>query len=473
MDFFSIPAAEWKRKAVHAGTGLFALTLRWLDWKVAAGLALLGLLLSVFLMPRIGRGIYRDREKKRDAGIVSYAAIVLVLILLFRRHLEIAGAVWAMMAFGDPAAAVAGRIFGGWTLPWNPAKRLAGLLANVLVGAAAGILLFVFVSAGTSSQADAVPFGSVAASMVLAASLFGFLESLRAGIDDNLVAPLPTALVLPLLLFLTQTWGTPEPWTLLDLQDVLDHLVLAFGINSGVAILSWRLRLVSGSGAFSGAVVGFLILGIGGWGAYAVLWTFFAVGTLATKWGYRVKEARSVAQGNRGRRGVAHVLANCAVPTALIALGVPVSALLVFASSPSTVFLYFSAAFAAALADTLGTEIGALYGKSPFSPLSFQRLAVGTAGAVSWQGLVAGFLGAAGIGVVALLVHIVHPALLWVVPVSGLLGSLSESVLLDMGRRLGFCPDHDFANAFSTFVGALAAAVIGMAVMPSLGIDLG
>ena len=28
--------AEWKRKAVHAGMGLFALALRCLDWKAAA-----------------------------------------------------------------------------------------------------------------------------------------------------------------------------------------------------------------------------------------------------------------------------------------------------------------------------------------------------------------------------------------------------------------------------------------------------
>ena len=32
----ALTGAEWKRKAVHAGIGLFALTLRWLDWRVAA-----------------------------------------------------------------------------------------------------------------------------------------------------------------------------------------------------------------------------------------------------------------------------------------------------------------------------------------------------------------------------------------------------------------------------------------------------
>ena len=132
----SISSAEWRRKAVHAGMGLLALTLRWLDWKAAALLALTALLFNLFVLPRFGRGIYRDAAKTRDTGIVAYAAMVLVLILLFRgRYLPIAAAVWAMMAFGDPAAAIAGRLVGGPRLPWNREKTWIGLLSNWAVGA--------------------------------------------------------------------------------------------------------------------------------------------------------------------------------------------------------------------------------------------------------------------------------------------------------------------------------------------------
>src|SRR6202011_3022173 len=62
----TLSPSEWKRKAVHAGMGLFSLTLRWLDWRVAAAIALAALLFNLFVMPRVGRGIYRDPEKKRD-----------------------------------------------------------------------------------------------------------------------------------------------------------------------------------------------------------------------------------------------------------------------------------------------------------------------------------------------------------------------------------------------------------------------
>ena len=143
-----IPASEWKRKAVHAGMGLFALALRWLDWHSAALLAATALLFNLFVMPRIGRGIYRDAEKARDTGIVAYPAMVLLLVLLLRdRYLPIAAAVWAMMAFGDSAATIAGRLLEGPRLPWNEQKTWAGLLADWAFGGATAVLVFWFVSA--------------------------------------------------------------------------------------------------------------------------------------------------------------------------------------------------------------------------------------------------------------------------------------------------------------------------------------
>ena len=129
--------AEWKRKAVHAGMGLFALALRYLDWKTAALCAGAALAFNVFAMPKIGRAIYRSSVPRRDTGIVAYPAMVLLLILVFGdTDLPLVAAVWAMMAFGDPAAAIAGRTAGGPALPWNRDKTWVGLLANWAVAGA-------------------------------------------------------------------------------------------------------------------------------------------------------------------------------------------------------------------------------------------------------------------------------------------------------------------------------------------------
>ena len=429
-----MPPSEWKRKSVHAGMGLLALTLRWLDWKAAAAVALAALLFNLFVMPRIGRGIYRDPSRTRDTGIVAYAAMVLALILLFRdRYLPIAAAVWAMMAFGDPAATIAGRLLRGPVLPWNREKTWAGLLANWAVGGAGAVLVFRFVAARRLEPV-------AVAILVCGALLYAFLESVRSGLDDNLVAALPTALAVFQLGRLAA--GEGFPWPPLTAASILG----AAAVNATVALATRRLSLVSTSGAWAGALAGFLVVVAGGWGAYAVLWAFFLAGTVATRWGYHRKERQGVAQADRGRRAAAHVVANVGVPAALLVLAAPPVA--------------FVAALGAALADTLGTEIGSLYGRTPFSLVRFRRLPVGTAGAVSAPGVLAGAAGAALMGAVGVLAGILPSAAIAVVAAAGVAGSLAESLALDLARRSGLRLDHEFANAFNTLVGALVAIEI-------------
>ena len=419
--------------------GLLAFTLRWLDWKAAAGVALGAVLFNLFAMPRIGRGIYRDPERVRDTGIVAYAAMVLVLILLFRdRYLPMAAAVWAMMAFGDPAAAIFGKRIGGPALPWNPEKTWSGMLGNWAVGALASTLDVSFVT-------DRPLLPGAAAILVAGSAVYAFLESVRAGIDDNLVAAVPTALVVFQLSMFPGS-GPPEWFA----SITFGWAALAAAVNALLAFATWRLGVVAGSGAVAGGITGFLVLAAGGWGAYALLWAFFLVGTLATKLGYRRKARRGVAQADSGRRGAAHVAANVGVPAALLLLGArPVA---------------YVAALAAALADTLGTEIGALLGRRPFSLLRFSRRAVGESGAVSTPGIVGGIAGAAMIGLAGFAADLIPAEAVAVVAAAGLLGSLAESIAHDIGNGTGARLDHDFANAFNTFVGAIVALELSLSL---------
>jgi uncharacterized protein (TIGR00297 family) len=426
-----IPASEWKRKAVHAGMGLFALALRWLSWEQAALCALAAVAFNLFAIPRIGRGLYRDGSRRRDVGIVSYPLMVLLLVLLFRGDLApIAAAVWAMMAFGDPAAAIFGKLVEGPRLPWNREKTWIGLLANWAFAATAAVLVFWFVASRLDPEAVLI--------LTLGAGAFALLESVRSGLDDNLVAALPTALLL--------AWvSLPHP----ALPAARPGALLALAINLAVAAAAYAAGAVSASGAVGGIVAGTAILAAGGWGSYAVLWTFFAAGSVASRLGYREKEKRGTAQARRGRRGAEHVAANCLV-------GVLAALLSPFQAAWGHVF---AAAFAAALADTLGTEFGSLYGRRAFSPLG-GSLPVGTPGAVSWAGLGASAAGAALIAVVASVVGLVGPGAAWIAAVAGFVGALAESVANDLGRRFSFQLDHEFANALNTFIGAVVALEI-------------
>jgi uncharacterized protein (TIGR00297 family) len=424
--------SEWKRKAVHAGMGLFALSLRWLSWPAAALGALAALLFNLYAMPRIGRGIYRDGSRRRDTGIVAYAASVLALILLFRRDLPVAAALWAMMAFGDPAATIAGRTLGGPVLPWNGGKTWTGLSANWAVAGGFAVLFFVL------TGGSLVPAAGLA--LYLGAGVYAFCESLRSGLDDNAVAALPTALsVVALASLVTGASGVRS-------AVLFEAAPLALAANAAVAVAAAALSLVSRSGAVAGFVVGSVIWIFGGWRSYVLLWIFFGVGTIATRLGYGRKAEKGVAQADFGRRGAAHVFANCGVPAALALLHAPPIAL--------------AAAFAAAVADTLGTEIGGLYGRRAFSPLDLTSRPAGAPGAVSVPGTLAGLGGAALVGSAAVLLHLVPASRLWVVAVAGLFGSLAESALSDLGSRRAFRLDHEFANAFNTFAGAAAALEI-------------
>jgi uncharacterized protein (TIGR00297 family) len=423
---------------VHAATGLFALTFRWLDWRAAAAVAVAALLFNLFVMPRWGRELYRDKSRARDPGIVAYPAMVLALVILLRDHyLPVAAAVWAMMAFGDPAAAIGGELLGGARLPWNPAKRWIGLVANWAAGATASVLVFRFVSAR--------PLELVAVVLLLVGSaVYAFLESVRAGLDDNLVAAVPTALVL------IQLGRWPEAPLAPFQVGSGGRLAAALAVNVAAALVTGGAGLVSKSGAIAGAVAGFLVLAYGGWAAYALLWLFFAAATAATKWGYASKRDAGVAQENRGRRGAAHVAANCLVPVAFLLLGAPAAA--------------FAGALAAALADTLGTEVGTLFGRSPRSPLSFERVAPGTPGAVSRAGTAASFAGACAIALAAWLFGWAPRGVVLAIVAGGFLGAMSESILADLGRRFGFRLDHEFANAFNTFAGGLIALEIALSL---------
>jgi uncharacterized protein (TIGR00297 family) len=431
--------------------GLFALLLRWLDWRAAAALAVVALLFNLFVMPRIGRGIYRDAEKARDPGIVAYPAMVLVLILLFRMELAAAAALWGMMAFGDPAATIVGKAVGGPRLPWNRGKTAAGFLAYAVVGAiAAGALgQWVYLKSGIPELAPILH----AALVFLPVTFVGaFLESLDSGLDDNWVPPLPCAVVMAWIL----TGGGYGFWGRLTVD-----WPVAAAVNVGVAALMLAGRVVTLSGAVAGAGLGFVILASAGWPAYAVLWAFFLVATLATKLGYRRKETAGTAQAEKGRRGARHALANCGVGAALavVALSIPFSA-----SLRHTVLLGFVGAFAAALADTLGTELGSLYGKRPVSLVSRRAVPPGTSGAVSGAGLAGGLVGGALIGVVASATGLVTWPAVAIAAIAGVSGSLAESLLADSARLRGARIEHDFANAFNTFVGAAVAAEIAASI---------
>lgn len=437
----TLDAAEAKRKAVHVGMAVFALLLRWLDWRGAALCALAALAFNLFVLPRLGgRALFREDDRARGypVGILLYPLVVLALVLLFPARLHLAAAGWGFLAFGDGFATLAGLTLGGPRLPWNAGKTWSGLGGYVVFGSLGALALSSFVAARGPSPAEAAAF-------LLAGLAGAAVESLPSELDDNLVPPLAAAGTLAALLP-----ALPNAAILLA-PEALRQLLVGVAVNVAAPALAVLLRVVRPSGALAGGLVGAIVLGLGGWGPYALLWAFFAGGTLATRFGRRRKEAMGKAEEAGGRRGAANVLANCSVAAFLVACAA------LTPGSSALLLLAAAAAFATALMDTVGTEVGqALRTPTVLLP-DFRRVPPGTDGAVSVGGTLAGLLAAALLAALGAALGLYPPAGVPVVILAALAGTVVESLLGRDGASWRVTNGH-VLNFLNTLAGAALAS---------------
>lgn len=166
---------------------------------------------------------------------------------------------------------------------------------------------------------------------------------------------------------------------------------------------------------------------------FQALILFFLLGTLATRLGRQQKHTLTLSatggSGAEGPRAGSQVLANSAAASLMLlasALGL---------ISERAALVGVCAAYAAAAADTLGSEIGVLAEGTPRMIIPpFEEVPRGTNGGVSLLGLVAGFMGSSAV------------ALLWnyyfdetdtafEIALLGLGGSLIDSILGAVAQR--------------------------------------
>jgi uncharacterized membrane protein len=271
------------------------------------GVAAVATAVNFWLLPRLAPVLLRTREKGTvDLGLVSYPLSVLLLALCFPDRPEIVAAAWGVLAFGDGLATVVGRRMPFLELPWNWRKSWLGTLAYWLFGTLAAVALLQWTAAEAQ---DPVFLWTACAVVVLGSAL---LESLPLELDDNLVVPLLTGLGLALMLDTEGSWG---PFV----ELVAERWSQALLWNLGFGLVALLTRGVDAAGLASGVAIGatiYLALGPTGW---AVLVTFYLLGTGATRLGFERKQRLGLAERRHGRRSVRNVLANATVPTVCLA----------------------------------------------------------------------------------------------------------------------------------------------------------
>jgi uncharacterized protein (TIGR00297 family) len=463
--------SETTRQWIHVGSGLFALLLRGLTGRQAAAMAAAALLFNVVLLPRIGgRQLYRpvDHERGFPLGILLYPLSVLLLTLVFPSRLDIAAAAWGILAFGDGFATLVGRSRTEETaataktteqnpfsahsavsavpsgrIPWNADKSVAGTLAFIVFGSAAGVALAWWV------RPAATPLPSMTftiAAPLVAAVLAALVETIPVRLDDNISVPVTAALVLWVGSLMTAAALAGSR------HAIAAALPWGIGVNVLSGWLGYRARTVSRSGAAGGALVGTIIYVGGGPGAWVLLLLTFLAASATSRVGLRQKEQLGIAEERGGRRGASNAIANC---------GVAAIAAIAAATTPYTseALMALVAALTASGSDTVASETGKAWGRSTFLVTTLRRVKPGTPGAMSLEGTAAGLFAALALAAAGATLGLIPTAAILIVVASATAGALVESALGATLEGPGIL-NNDVLNFINTAVAAAVALAI-------------
>jgi dolichol kinase len=209
-------AQETRRRLLHATTGLLPFVLWVVPHDPPSSVRFLSIIgglivtLAAVAYYQFGR-VLRTAERGRDVmgAVFGYATVVLVTMLLCPRHVELAFAALAVLAFGDGSATLGGLLMRGRRLPWNPRKSIFGTLCFVLVATPLAALIY-WGQAHDAYETAAVPhvgFRMALLGALAAAGAAALVESLPVKSNDNLRVGTTAAVVLVMFQYLVVGWA--------------------------------------------------------------------------------------------------------------------------------------------------------------------------------------------------------------------------------------------------------------------------
>jgi uncharacterized protein (TIGR00297 family) len=204
------------------------------------------------------------------------------------------------------------------------------------------------------------------------------------------------------------------------------------------------LRGVSLSGAVAGAAVCFLLYVGAGPGAFVALVSVFALTWISTRFGYRRKEKLGTAEKLDGRTAL-QVLASCAGLSTLTA--------------KSFFLLAVSAALSEAAADTVSSELGQARSAKARLITTWEEVAAGTDGGISWAGTAAGIAAAAVVSWVCVLTGLVPFRWLGISIIAAVAGTIADSYLGAVLERRKLL-SNDAVNFLGTLIAAISASLL-------------
>ncbi len=459
-------SGETGRKSIHMLSGAAVLTTP-IFFSSATPLVVLALLYAGINAWSRKTGAFSAINDigRASLGTVIYPLAFAALLLLFwEKYTPVWMIAFAIMAFGDAAAGLAGSRAPDadkLPLPWDKKSRrgtLTMLAVSILI-TGGGLLIF----------SDALRLGiwsvlGLAGSIGLVSSA---AEALSWRGSDNFSVPFFSALLLYAALYL----------------ELLPAVVYGTFLAFLLGVFAYRARALDLSGSMAAFLSGTVIFGLGGWVYSIPVLVFFITSSLLSHLPGEKKSQPVPDAGTGARRNVVQVLSNGLVATLMVPA--------MFWLPQPLAFLIFLSALAAATADTWATEIGRRYGRTPRSIITGEFVDVDTSGGVTPIGLSAALLGAGAVAFVGILTYnffsdqsLSLRAIFFVIA-AGYVGQLVDSLLgaaVQLKLRCSVCGqlvetrehcgkpavqvagwswmDNDLVNLFCTLAGAVFPVII-------------
>lgn len=219
-----------------------------------------------------------------------------------------------------------------------------------------------------------------------------------------------------------------------------------------IVAASIALRKLTIGGALTGAIIAILVfLGFGYIGV-SMLAAFFIVGTAVTSWKKKEKASFKIQRDQSVRRDARQVLANGGMAGLM-------GALCCFFPGRAPVFnLMMAASLSSAMADTLSSELGMVYGRRFYNIISWKKDVKGLDGVISLEGTLIGLIGSAIIAFFYVL-DLGWDVGFWIIILAGTVGNLSDSIFGALFERKHLLTNNG-VNFLNTIIAATIAGLI-------------
>ncbi|WP_258084931.1 DUF92 domain-containing protein [Thermococcus thermotolerans] len=231
---------------------------------------------------------------------------------------------------------------------------------------------------------------------------------------------------------------------------MLERVAVDLAVVAGLGIGSYRFKALDAKGAITAALLGLSVIELGGVYPFAALLTFVVLGVLATKYKFREKAKLGAAQSRGGIRSWGNVLGNGLAALIFLAFE--------YFSQMDVFWAASFAAIATANGDTLASELGKIFGKSPKLITTLKPVKPGVNGAVSLAGEVFAVVGAFVIAPFALPLTSEKAAMLFAITLGGFIGVNLDSLIGATLENEGITNNNStnfLASLFGGFIGAV------------------